>query len=269
MVVSILGCGWYGKALAVQLLQKGIVVKGSATSVPKLDELRAVGILPYLIKFDGENELFDATFFDGDVLIISIPPRSRSQEGGSYLNKIKSIITAAVQRNVKKVIYISSTGVYSDGNQEVNELVMPQPDSESGAILLEAEKRFQNQAAFATTIIRFGGLVGPGRHPGRFFAGKTNIPNGLAPVNLIHQQDCIGITQAVIEKNAYGYLFNACSAHHPAKADFYCKMAMRANLPVPEFINELNKWKIVSSVNLNSILNYHFGVNNWDDADLF
>jgi nucleoside-diphosphate-sugar epimerase len=269
MVISILGCGWYGKALAKQLMQNSIIVKGSATSNSKLEDLRAIGVLPYVVKFETDSEVFDGDFFGCDILIVSIPPKSRSQQGGSYLHKIESIIKAIALYEIKKVIYISSTGVYSDRNNEVNELDLPRPDTEAGTLLLAAEHLFQNQASFATTIIRFGGLVGPGRHPGRFFAGKTNIPNGLAPVNLIHQLDCVGITMAIITQNAFGYVFNACSPSHPTKAIFYSEMALNANLPAPQFINEQKKWKLVNSINLAELLKYDFRVKDWFQAGLF
>jgi nucleoside-diphosphate-sugar epimerase len=265
MVVSILGCGWYGKALARSLIQKGITVKGSSTSDEKLKQLSAEGITPYSVQFDASNENFDPGFFDCDVLVISIPPKFRKGETTGYLPKVQRIINAILTYQVRKVIYISSTGVHGDHNTEVNELSDPNPDTESGIILLEAEKLFQRETNFKTNIIRFGGLVGPERHPGRFFAGKKDIPNGLAPVNLIHQLDCVGISEAIIERDIFGYVFNACSGDHPTRSDFYGRSTLEAGLQAPEFINELNHWKIVDSINLISILNYEFKVPYWTD----
>jgi len=269
MVISILGCGWFGRALAVKLVQNNVTVKGSVTSAGKFGQLQEIGVLPYLVLFEADSQTVDPDFFGCDVLIICIPPRVRAGEGNSYLYKIQSIIETAISFNVKKVIYISSTGVYGDCDAEVDELMAPRPDTEPGSVLLKAEELFQKQAELETTIIRFGGLVGPGRHPGRFFAGKRDIPNGMAPVNLIHQQDCVGITEAVIEQNVFGILLNACSPGHPAKAMFYREMALNANLPLPEFINELKNWKVVNSVNIGAYLKYDFTVKHWDDAGLF
>jgi nucleoside-diphosphate-sugar epimerase len=259
MVVSILGCGWYGKALAAALLKKGIIVKASATSTSGLEHLHTIGVQPpYIIKFNADSEAIDPHFFDCDIMVVSISPKLKSGEGESYRHKIQRIIKTCVQYQVKKVIYISSTGVYGEHNSEVNELNEPKPDTRSGAVLLEAESLFQKELAFKTTIIRFGGLIGPGRHPGRFFAGKNNIPNGLAPVNLIHQLDCVAITMAVIGRDVFDYLFNAVSPDHPAKSDYYREMADMAGLPLPEFVSELKSWKIVNSINLSKILGYEF-----------
>jgi nucleoside-diphosphate-sugar epimerase len=267
MTVSILGCGWYGKALAKALIENGMSVKGSTTSAEKLENLSDNGIIPYQIKFGSAFEVFDPAFFECDVLVISIIPKFRSGEEQDYNLKLNRIIEVITRYKIKKVIYVSSTGVYGDRNNEVNELTDPKPDSDSGLLLAEAEKLFQWENLFKTTIIRFAGLVGPGRHPGRFFAGKENIPNGKSPVNLIHLDDCIGITSSIIKQNAFGYLFNACSPDHPAKADFYRHVAQQGKFAIPQFIDELNGWKLVNSIYVPTILDYHFKVANWQDCD--
>jgi len=253
-----LGCGWYGLALAKALISDGIKVKGSTTSEQKIALLANEGIEPYLVNFFADDETYDPGFFDCQVLFIAIPPKARSVAGAEFIPKIQRIIGAIKLHGVKKVVFISSTAVYADLNCEVDEHTPPLPDSESGKILLEAENLFKNEPAFKTTIIRFAGLIGPGRNPGRFFAGKINIPNGNAPVNLIHLHDCIGISKAIINKNAFGYLFNGCAPDHPVKSVFYAQAAADAGLEKPEFIDELKEWKIVKSVNAGMILDYQF-----------
>jgi nucleoside-diphosphate-sugar epimerase len=266
MTISILGCGWYGKALGLSLINNGNTVKGSSTSPAKMKTLAEAGIIPRLVDIKPESEAYNDDFFNCDVLIICIPPKTRQGEGGDYLPKIKRIISATKKQGVEKVIYISSTAVYGDNNTEVTELDNPEPDTESGKVLLEAENLFGTEPAFKTAILRFAGLVGPGRHPGRFFAGKTDIPNGLAPVNLIHLDDCIGITTAIIKRNAFGRVFNGVSPHHPAKSAFYRKASLHAGLATPEFIDEQGNWKLINSLNVPGILNYNFAVPDWNSC---
>ena len=263
MVVSILGCGWYGKALALALIKDHFSVKGSVTSEDKFQILQQEGIRPYLLKLGNEDLPMPQDFFNCDILVISIPPRTRSGEGDSYLAKLSAVINSILMNGVKKVIYISSTGVYSEQNKTVTELDEPLPDNASGHILLDAEKLFSKQTEFKTTIIRFGGLVGPGRHPGRFFAGKTAIPNGKAPVNMIYQSDAVGITEAIITQDLFGYTVNACAPDHPEKGTFYPMMASLGGYPIPQFIDELQNWKLVESVYLKTLLNYKFQVPEW------
>ncbi|MDB4924274.1 SDR family oxidoreductase [Mucilaginibacter sp.] len=260
MTVSILGCGWYGLELAKALVKKGITVKGSTTSPDKLALLAEAKIEPYLIDLPIDNETIDPTFFNCDVLWISIPPKARAGNGEEYLIKIRRLITPIIAHKIKQVVLISSTSVYGDTNSEVNELNEPKPDNESGKIILQAENLLKEQPAFTTTIIRFAGLIGPGRDPGRFFAGKTNIPNGDAPVNLIHLTDCIGISEAILTQQAFGYTYNACSPNHPIRSEFYANAAKRSRLEAPHFITERKSWKIISSLNIGAILKYDYQI---------
>lgn len=265
-VISILGCGWYGLALGKALALTEYTVKGSTTSSQRIGELELAGLHPYLVNITGDAAVYDEDFFNCDTLIISIPPKLRGGEHEEYLRKIEQLVTVIKQHGVKQVIYISSTGVYPEINAEIDENTPFKPDTPSAQTLLEAENLLIKEPGFSTTIIRFGGLVGPGRHPGRFFAGKTDIPNGQAPVNLIHLQDCIGITQSILHKNAFGYVFNACSPHHMAKQEFYMLAAQHADLPLPQFTDKLTNWKTINSTNVPAILNYRFMVDNWPDC---
>lgn len=263
MTVSILGCGWFGLALAKSLLQDGITVKGSTTSESKLSLLADVGISPYLIQIDQHTGQSDAEFFDCDLLVVSIPPKIKVGEEAVFLQKINNIIEAINQHQTHRVIYISTTGVYGDLGIEVDERSDPQPNTENGKLLLQAEELFQSQTNAETTIVRFGGLVGPGRHPGRFFAGKKDIANGKAPVNLIHQIDAVGLIMAIINGKHFGQVFNGCSPDHPSRASFYTGAAKQGGFEIPKFRDELTEWKIVNSTKVKEILDYDFKVKDW------
>lgn len=257
--VSILGCGWFGLSLAESLIRKGFHVKGSSTREEKMDVLRGQGIEPYLVRFDEHTGTGFTPFFECDVLVICIPPNRKSGEAPIYPEKIGKIKEALLNARVSKVVFVSSTGVYPDNNMEVDESIVPQPDSESGRALLQAESIIRDTDEYCVSVVRFGGLIGPGRNPGRFFAGKSDVPNGLAPVNLIHQKDCVGVVEAIIDQDAFGHIFNVCSEEHPAKMDFYMEAARSSGLQIPQFTKELKQWKIVRSIKLKEVLNYYTG----------
>lgn len=257
--VSILGCGWFGLALAKKLIQLNYLVKGSTTTPEKIETLKQELITPYLINFTGEQVSADAAFFDSDVLFICIPPKRNSIELTDYPKKIEAIIKTA-ENKTKHIILISSTSVYADENKRVDEETETNPATASGHMVLAAETLFKNLKNENHTIIRFAGLIGPNRNPGRFFAGKTAVPNGLAPVNLIHQQDAVGIAIAILAQQAFGRTYNACAPNHPSKQDFYTKAAHESALVEPKFISEKNEWKIVESINVPKYLEYYFEV---------
>jgi len=258
LTVSILGCGWYGLALAKSLLEKDYHIKGSTTSIEKLNSLKELGIESYQVDFSTGDAIYNPEFFHSDILFIAIPPKRKSGEANYYPQKIEAICKAATNGRVKYLILISSTGVYGNTGQEFNELDLPHPSSESGKALLLAENIALAQTGFSTTILRFGGLFGPGRNPGRFLKGKKAIPNGLAPVNMIHLNDCLGISHTILEQNAFGRIYNACSPQHPSRIDFYTPFAINANEIPPDFILELTEWKIINSYNISLYLKYIF-----------
>lgn len=259
ITISIAGCGWFGFNLAKELLNNDYLVKGSTTTAEKLPLLSDIGVKPYLIDFSGDQNIY-SDFFECDILLIAIPPKTRSGNGDDYLVSIKNLIYGAKLNSIKQVILISSTSVYADTNIEVDEQIPTNPDTLSGQVMLKAEELLKKEKAFTTTIIRFAGLIGPNRHPGKFFGGKKGIPNGNAPVNLIHLTDCLGISCAIINQKAFGYTYNACTPDHPTKREFYTKAALQLGLDQPEFLDEKKDWKIVSSLFVDKVLNYRYQV---------
>jgi nucleoside-diphosphate-sugar epimerase len=260
--ISILGCGWYGLPLAKALRSRNYIVKGSTTSQEKMATLKQVDIEPYLVNFEEDKVTCDPKFLNSKILVICIPPKRSTGAQSSFPRKIQNILNAAENSNVENIIFTSSTAVYGDHNQMVTEIDEPEPETPSGQAMVRAEQILRHQN-IKTTIIRFAGLIGPERDPARFFAGKTNVPNGRAPVNLIHLEDCIGLTVSILEQNAFGHIFNASCPDHPSRQDFYTRAATRSKLEVPTFIDELNKWKTVSTNHIPSLLNYKYKIRDW------
>lgn len=257
--ISILGCGWYGFALAKQLVSTGYQVKGSTTSPDKLTLLTQAGIEPYLVNFESEVPQFESAFFDSDLLIISLPPKRNSS---AYVRQINAVALLAEQHGIKQVVLISSTGVYQDSNSQLNENSIPKPESYAGKVILEAENALSNRY-FTTTIIRFAGLIGPGRNLAKHFAGKTDLANGLAPINLIHLTDCLGLSLAIIEQKAFGHIYHGVSPDHPSRKEFYTRICHAGGLTKPEFKDELLAWKQIDSTNVPRILNYAYKIDHW------
>ncbi|MCQ5003221.1 SDR family NAD(P)-dependent oxidoreductase, partial [Escherichia coli] len=73
----------------------------------------------------------------------------------------------------------------------VKETTPRNPVTTSGRVLEELEDWLHNFPGTSVDILRLAGVVGAGRHPGRFFAGKT-APDGDHVVNLVHLDDVIG-----------------------------------------------------------------------------
>ncbi len=251
--ISILGCGWLGFPLAIRLIADDYIVKGSTTTAAKLPLLTAAGIETYLVQL-GTDLSTNAQFFESDILIVNIPPSLRKQSAEAYLSGTEALLKQVELSPVKQVIFISSTSVYKDKNQEI----LSTDDFDTESALYQSEQLFVQSKSFQTTVIRFAGLIGPGRSPSRFFAGKTNIPNGKAPVNLIHLDDCIGIIQAVLAKQKFGDTYHAAAPSHPTRSEFYTLAAQNSDLPLPGFIDELTDWKLVNLSKNSDCIDYQF-----------
>ena len=263
--ISILGCGWLGLPLAKTLIARGNSVKGSTTSKNKLSILKDAGINPFLVTLESESVSENITDFlaENETLIIDIPPKLRTVDPNSekkaFVEKIKNLIPFIEKSTIKKVLFVSSTSVYGDDNDLITEATIPNPETESGKQLVLAENLLRENKNFETTILHFGGLIGEDRHPVKHLAGKENLENPDAPINLIHLADCIGIIEEIINQSKWNEVFNAVAPFHPTREEFYRQKAIEMNLPEPKFSSEKsNIKKVISSEKIETILRYKF-----------
>jgi nucleoside-diphosphate-sugar epimerase len=261
--ISILGCGWLGLPLGAFLAKKGFVVKGSTTQAENFPTLKKNGIAPYQIILDPEVKANDISdFLNSEVLIINIPPQRRPDIESFHYRQFESLIEIMQNTPIKKVLFVSSTSVYPDVNKTITEdETLPSPAKGSGKALIKVEKLFLQQKSFQTTVLRFGGLIGYDRLPGRFLANKKEVPNAHAPINVIHQDDCINLIYELISQKIWGEVFHACADKHPLRKDYYTQAAQLIGLTPPEFKKEDSldiKYKIINSEKIKKRLNYAF-----------
>ena len=243
--VSILGCGWLGKPLATYLINKDFIIKGSTTSVEKLQDFKNLGINSFLVDIDEVNEQTIQPFLTSEILIVAIPSKN--------VLGFKNLIREIKKSTIKKVIFISSTSVYPSLNKEMTE-----EDTTIDSPLVEIENAFRVNKNFKTTIIRFAGLFGYERQPGNWFQNKK-VPQPKGFVNMIHQQDCIVIIYQIIKQDVFGEVFNACSNHHPTRKEYYlnAKKVLKTAPPTFEDSSPL-KYKIINADKVQKRLNYTF-----------
>ncbi|AGH81156.1 epimerase [Psychromonas sp. CNPT3] len=243
--ISVLGSGWLGLPLAECLISRGYDVKGSTRSSARFDLLQQKGVPAFLL--DISQEKYDADeFFNADILIVNIPYKG--------IEAFVTLTSAIQKANIKHVIFISATSVYAnkEGMVSENDALVP-------CALVDIENLFTTNQSFDTTIIRFSGLLGYGRDPALFFTGDRCIKNPASSVNMIHRDDCIKIIYSVIESNAWGEIYNACSDTHPSRKLFYCAAAKTLAMPAPKFLEQTdNHDKVISNQKIKVDLNYRF-----------
>jgi len=252
--ISILGCGWLGYPLAKHLYSEGWQIKGSATSESKLDILKNNNISAFRIDLNNESNDIDSTFFQSEYLLINIPPGKLSDPQKHY----KHVCQLIKLSHVKKIIFISSTSVYTNLTGVAYEKDTDDMADHTNRTL-SFERLFQNLNK-KVIILRFAGLIGPGRHPGRFFTAGKTISNPHFPVNLIHLDDCIGLIETILHKGHWGQIYNGCAHTHPSKLEFYGKASIKLGNPFP-IINTTSAdidMKIVSNSKARYELGYEF-----------
>ncbi|MEB2774749.1 epimerase [Algoriphagus sp. D3-2-R+10] len=219
--ISIIGLGWIGLPLAQLLQKKGHTVVGSTTSAENQAKIIGLGVeaIQFALVPFPQGKGFQK-LFTSEVLVINIPPKSRSTDGKVYLEQLKFLRSMVDQSSIQKIIFVSSTGVYPDlarreAYKEDEEIT---PKTTGNITLLKGEAAFKNWKEL--TIVRFGGLMGDDRIPGKYAAGRANVA-GHTRVNFIYRNDAARMLAWIIEKELWGETYNGVAPIHSLRKDIY------------------------------------------------
>lgn len=231
-----IGTGWLGLPIAKELAERGFRVVGTTTSESRIPELKENGIHPYIYR------LGDLRPPAASIYVVTIPPGKI----GSYLKALKT--TAEGMEPKSHVLFISTTSVYT-GRPDIfpeSQVIPGKPDAEDAhrtskhssipiSELIEAEGVFWDVKRKRHTIVRCGGLVGPGREPGRFLAGRKNVPDPDGPANISTLQEVVDRVVSIILEGDWGKVVNAVNRDRPTRRDYYTKAALDLGLEPPQF----------------------------------
>ncbi|WP_199769318.1 uroporphyrinogen-III C-methyltransferase [Flavivirga eckloniae] len=261
--ISILGLGWLGLPLALELQKKGHAISGSVSGLDKLKTFAKYTFSATRIHVASDTIIgdWDAFIYEASTIIINFPPKRIENIETIYPLQIEQII----QRTPKhvKVIFVSSTSVYQNTNRLTDETECCQPEKASGIGVLKAEQLLREHFGSNLTILRLAGLIGPQRHPGRFLANKKHLKNPNIPVNLIHQKDAIGLIESIIDQHYFGDIINGCADEHPKRKAFYEKAALKLELPAPVFEDtEHESYKLIDNTKSKKALHFKYEYSN-------
>ncbi|OON69328.1 NAD(P)H-binding protein [Hymenobacter sp. CRA2] len=260
VAVAVLGCGWLGLPLARILVAAGHPVAGSTTTPAKATILEAAGLRPHLLRLapDASASHVAPLLAGAQVLVVSVPPSRTATDRAAYAAALQPVIDALGASSVRHVVFVSSTGVYPDAPRSMRE-ADARAAAEADNHLLRAEWLFQQPGQpWQTTVLRLGGLMGPGRAPGCFLAGRSEVPQPAAPVNMLHLDDAVGVIRAVIEQDLWGRTLNVCAAGHPSRQEFYRAATAQLGLPAPQFLPDDRGGKLITTEMLHAQLRYSF-----------
>lgn len=246
--ISVLGCGWLGLPLALQLKEAGHTVRGSVTSEEKAGKLRAFGLSIHVIDLHEPEKDILHRFLSGTELLLMCVPPGKESTGTTFVEALAEFLDVAEQYQIPRIIYTSSIGVYENAEDRalVQETDVPVHPHGNQGHLLRLENLVLSRQFARPLILRLGGLIGEDRHPVYYLAGKTALPNPEAPVNLIHQRDCIDAILSVLNQPPAQKVYNLVYPDHPTRKSYYTKKARQLQLPEPHFLDEPSVGKVVS-----------------------
>ena len=260
MRIGIIGCGWLGWPLAKALIERGHSVVGTTTRPEKRDRLTADGIDARLLDLDVPIPDATRTALRGcNRLFVNVPPGRRHADVETrYPEWMRGLLTLD-NPQIDRWVFASSTGVYGVATGRVDEATPCEPRRASARALLAAERLLNSALNGRLCTLRLAGLAGGEREPGRWLAGRTELPQGQAPVNLLHRHDAVQLVRHVLESGPLpDNCYNCCAPVHPAKVDYYPARARRLGLAPPTFRAGGSDSKVVDGARIRTVLGYRF-----------
>ncbi len=233
---TIIGCGFLGKYLAILLLdyqQSPACIVQSQTSHTKLtkDNFQA-------IVHDLDHSAERADFFLKDRQVYYLAPPSNTDEQD---HRIDNFLALCSTNQPSKIVYISTSGVYGDCQDNwVTEDQPLAPISARAKRRVYAEKaliKYCTQHNCDYIILRVGGIYGPNRLPIERLKDLTVICPEEAPhSNRIHVADLASVCYSAMKANIQNEVINVADGHSTSMSDYYYKIADFAGLPRPKCV---------------------------------
>lgn len=252
MKVAIIGCGWLGQQLAADFITLGYQVFASRRSDSALGNMPA-GVSGFVLDLNtavDQNTLIP--ILHNAVVICAVTP-GREQTQQRYIYALQHLAELAKFAGSRQIIHFSSTGIYQGLQGYVDETMPLHKADPRVSLLWQGEQALQQFQA--TLTLRLAGLMGPGRHPGRFTTGKT-LPDATAPVNMVHSADIIAAVKLLLGAIPCQGVFNLSCPLTVKRQDFYRQAATSAGTSPASFANDSGVGRKVSAEKF--VQQFHF-----------
>ncbi len=259
MRVLIVGCGYVGVPLGVELVRLGHEVFGLRRNPSAENELKAAGIQPLFGDVTKPDEL-EKLPRDFDWVVNCVAAGGDAENYREvYFNGTKNLIEWLAPNPPKKFVYTSSTSVYAQNDgSPVKESSPTEPVSETSKILVETEKVLLDAAGgsgtgvppvrtethgrdaratiFPAVILRVAGIYGPDRGHWfkQFLKDTAHIEgDGARFLNMIHRDDLVGCIIAALKNGRAGEIYNAADDEPVSQLHFFQWLAQAVDKPLP------------------------------------
>lgn len=246
--ILIIGCGDIGLRVAKQLSRTHRVF-ALTSQQNRFQELREAGAIPILGNLDQPESLWRLSGLAQTVIHLA-PPQNQGNRDCRTRNLIR--ILAQGSNAVRRLIYISTTGVYGDHRGgKVSEATPTNAQSERAQRRVDAERELRLWApahGVALTILRVPGIYAADRLPIDRLQAKTPalLPEEDAYSNHIHSDDLARLVCAAVYHGKPQRVINTCDGGETKMGDYFDEVADAFGLERPPRLPGSELQKIVS-----------------------
>ena len=252
--IYIIGCGDIGHRVATEWQVRGASVYALARSATSTVALQARVTAVLNGDLDQPDSLPPPPAHS--VVYFFAPPPSR----GVTDPRMRGFLAALPNdRLPKRVVYISTSGVYGDvGGAWVTEKSPVNPTVDRSRRRLDAEQALQTWAArtgVPVVILRVPGIYGPGRLPVEVVKSGRPILSEAESMytNRIHADDLANICVAAGEAHSPSGIYNVSDGHPGSMAQYFKAVADLLGVPRPREVS-MDEAKQVLSAEMMSYL---------------
>jgi nucleoside-diphosphate-sugar epimerase len=232
----VLGCGYVGAEVCRQAKSLGWKTLGVVRSEASRDRLRAEGLPVEAadILAGGHEALEPAP----DLVVYALSAGGGGEEAyrAAYAAGPARVAAWAARAGARALVLTSSTGVYRQEG-EVDESSPAGGDGPSDRIV-EGERAVLAAGVPSATVLRLGGLYGPGRHYllDQLRRGERTVGGPVSTrINYLHRDDAAAAVLAACAAPAGAWVYNVTDGHPTTKAELAAWICERLGGPAPTF----------------------------------
>lgn len=234
----VFGCGFLGREVAKRWAARGDRVFAVTRSELRRAELESLGLIPVRADVTQVETLVGLPSCETVLYAVGWDRRAGHSRRQVYVEGLKNVLERLPPP--KKLLFISSTGVYGNANGAwVDETSPCRPRREASIAIYAAEQLLGGHSlAGRAVILRMAGMYGPGRML------RVNELKGQSPMpvaansflNLIHVEDAAEIVVTVADRVDPPELFNVADGRPADRREYFAFAAQLLGLPSPEFV---------------------------------
>ena len=250
--IVIVGCGDIGVRVAKIWKNQGKSVFATGRSEERLNALRQQHLHAISADLDDPSSLteFVGRLSQNSLIYYFAPPPATGVEDTRMEHFLKSLHSSHLPEHI---IYISTSGVYGDQQgQRINEETIANPQVDRAKRRYHAEQLLLEygveHSSIAMTILRVGGIYGPGRLPLQRLKDKTPmLHESLSPqTNRIHADDLAQVCVAAATDKSAGEIYNVSDGTNSNMTEYFNTIADFCGLERPPLVDWEEAEKTIS-----------------------